>query len=56
MKIKANGSSIVEYTLLIVIVIAALISMGIFIKRSLEGNYREVGLHFSAGRQAVGWQ
>ena len=40
-----------EYTALIAVVIAALLSMLIYMRRSVSGRYKEIGDTFGHGRQ-----
>jgi len=42
-KMKNSGQSTLEYAVLIVCVVAALISMKIYLKRSVSGNLRQAG-------------
>ena len=48
---KPRGSFMVENAALMAIVVAALVSMAIYLKRAICGKYREVGDVFSQGRQ-----
>ena len=48
---KSRGSFMVENAALMAIVVAALVSMAIYLKRAISGKYREVGDVFSQGRQ-----
>lgn len=48
-----QGQSTLEYVILVGFVVAALIAMGIYMKRGLQGRYREstdqIGAQYSAG-------
>lgn len=46
-----KGSVTIEYAAFIAILIAALLGMSIYIKRALEGRWRQVGDAFGQGRQ-----
>jgi Flp pilus assembly pilin Flp len=46
-----KAMSIIEYSLLLVIVIAALFSMGAYLKRSVSGRWRQSADTFGSGRQ-----
>lgn len=46
-----KGMSIIEYSLLIAIVAAALIGMQIYVKRAISGNWKQAGDTFGFGRQ-----
>lgn len=46
-----KGVSIVEYSILIAVVAAALIGMQIYLKRAICGNWRAAGDVFGFGRQ-----
>ena len=50
MKIR-KGMSIIEYSLLIAIVVAALIGIQIYLKRGICGNWKAAGDVFGFGRQ-----
>lgn len=49
--VKYKGSLSIEYAVLIAIVVAALIVMSLYIKRTLSGKWRQVGDGFGYGRQ-----
>ena len=51
MKIYQKGNLILEYSILIAIVIAALVSMQVYVKRALCGRWRQTGDVFGSGRQ-----
>lgn len=46
-----RASSIVDYVLVFFVVMAVIVSMGAYIKRTLMGKYKETGDAFSHGRQ-----
>ena len=46
-----RGTSVLEYTAMIVIIAAALAGMSVYLKRALCGSYRVVGDAFGHGRQ-----
>ncbi|MBU0709386.1 MAG: hypothetical protein ABIH27_02580 [Candidatus Omnitrophota bacterium] len=46
-----KGVSIVEYTIFITAIIAAIIGMSIYIKRAASSQWRQVGDTFGFGRQ-----
>jgi len=48
---NSRAISVVEYSLLLVIVIAALFSIGVYIERSICGRWRQSGDSFGYGRQ-----
>lgn len=48
---RNKGNLILEYALLIAIVVAALVSMQLYVKRALCGRWRQTAEVFSAGRQ-----
>ena len=48
---KNKGSLILEYSILIAIVIAALVCMQVYVKRALCGRWRQAGDVFGSGRQ-----
>lgn len=50
-KVLQKGTSIIEYSLLIAIVVAALIGMQIYLKRAVCGNWKQAGDIFGFGRQ-----
>jgi len=51
--LKENGQSTLEYAVLIVVIIAALIAMQVYLKRGIQGRMREstdqIGEQFSPG-------
>ncbi len=53
LRVKARGQSTLEYVILIGFVVAALIAMGVYMKRGIQGKLREstdqVGEQYSAG-------
>ena len=51
MKKLKKGSLSLEYAVLLAIVVAALITMSGYIRRSLCGRWRDVGDAFGQGRQ-----
>lgn len=48
---EKRGAFSIEYAVLIAIVIAALLGMQIFIKRSIMGRWRQAADTFGAGKQ-----
>lgn len=52
-KLKSKGQSTLEYAVLIVVIIAALIAMQVYLKRGVQGRMREssdqIGEQFSPG-------
>lgn len=54
MKKFKSSSSTLEYAVLILIVVAALITMSGYVRRALSGRWREVGDTFGFGRQYGG--
>ncbi|MDD2679223.1 MAG: hypothetical protein PHO03_00255 [Candidatus Omnitrophica bacterium] len=46
-----KGFLSLEYALLIAVLVAALVAMGFYFKRSLSGKWREAGDSFGFGRQ-----
>ncbi|MBI4322873.1 MAG: hypothetical protein HY596_01210 [Candidatus Omnitrophica bacterium] len=48
---QRGGQTAVEYAVLIVVVVAALLAMAVYAKRALTGKWREVGDTFGYGRQ-----
>lgn len=48
---KNNGSVSLENAVLIAIVIAALIGMSVYLRRSICGKFRQAGDSFGYGRQ-----
>lgn len=48
---RRRGQTALEYAVLIAVVVAALVGMSIYVKRSLSGKWREVGDTFGHGRQ-----
>ena len=48
---RNRGSFILEYSVLIAIVIAALVCMQVYVKRAICGRWRQVGDVFGSGRQ-----
>lgn len=53
LRVKARGQSTLEYVILIGFVVAALIAMGVYMKRGIQGRLKEstdqVGEQYSAG-------
>ncbi|MBF0386476.1 MAG: hypothetical protein HQL20_01310 [Candidatus Omnitrophica bacterium] len=41
MRISARGQSLLEYTILVVVIIAALISMNTYLKRGIQGRWKD---------------
>lgn len=50
-RIKRKGFSILEYTILVVVVLAALIAMRFYVQRAIMGKYRQATDTFGFGRQ-----
>lgn len=48
---KKNATSVLEYTVLVTIIMAAFILMNRYIFRGLAGNWKEIGDSFGFGRQ-----
>ena len=48
---RHSGSLAIEYTVLVVIVVAALIGMQVYIRRAISGRWREAADGFGHGRQ-----
>ena len=48
---RRQGNIAIEYAVLAVVVIAALLGMSVFWMRALSGNWRQVGDSFGQGRQ-----
>ncbi len=48
---RKKGMSVVEYSLLLAIVIAALLAMQVYVKRAVSGRWKEAGDVFGYGRQ-----
>jgi len=46
-----KAMSVVEYSLLIAIVIAALVAMQVYVKRAINGRWKDAGDVFGFGRQ-----
>lgn len=46
-----NASSLVDYVLVFVVVVAVIVGMGVYVQRTLMGKYKETGDAFSHGRQ-----
>ncbi len=51
MNLEKRGAFTIEYAFLIAIIVAALIGMSVYLKRSLCGKWRTVGDTFGYGRQ-----
>ena len=51
MRNNLKGFAAIEYIIMILVILAALIGMADFIRRSLSGKYRETGNAFGYGRQ-----
>lgn len=51
---KKSASSIVDYVLVFFVVVAVIISMAVYVQRTLMGKYKETGDTFSHGRQYDG--
>ncbi len=50
-RINHKGLTVIEYSVMITVIVAALIGMSVVIKRSLSGKWRGVGDQFGSGRQ-----
>jgi len=50
-KIDKKSQSILSYVLLIAVLTFALISMGVFIKRAIQGKYRQSADVYGGGEQ-----
>jgi Flp pilus assembly pilin Flp len=48
---KSNAQSTFEYIAIIILIAAALIAIGKFLQRSLQGRYRQSADTFSSGEQ-----
>lgn len=48
---RGRGQTAVEYAVLLVVVVAALLTMAVYAKRALTGKWREAGDTFGYGRQ-----
>ena len=48
---RRTGQSVIEYAVLIAVLVAALMGMGVYAKRSLLGKWRGVGDTFGFGQQ-----
>jgi len=48
---KKKGMSVVEYSLLMAVLIAALLAMQVYVKRAVNGRWKEAGDVFGFGRQ-----
>ena len=46
-----KGSLFLEYTFIILVVIAAWLSVGRYVKRAVFGRWRQVGDYYASGRQ-----
>jgi Flp pilus assembly pilin Flp len=53
MRKSLTGQSILDYTLLFAIVVAALLIMGYYIRNSISGKYRDTGDTFAGGEQYI---
>ncbi len=51
MKINAKGVSVIEYTLITAVVVAALLGMQFYVKRAISGRWRQAADTFGYGRQ-----
>jgi Flp pilus assembly pilin Flp len=51
MRRRRGGFAMAEYAAFIGIIVAALISMAVYMKRAMMGRYKEVGDAFGHGRQ-----
>jgi len=50
-KINNRAVSVIEYSLIVAVVIAALLGMSIYFKRAISGRWRQAGDVFGYGRQ-----
>lgn len=48
---RKKGVSVVEYSLLLAIIIAALLAIQVYVKRAVSGRWKEAGDVFGYGRQ-----
>ncbi len=48
---NAKGVSVIEYTLITIVVLAALLGMQIYMKRAISGRWRQAADTFGYGRQ-----
>jgi len=48
---RSRGFLSLEYALLVAVLIAALVGMAVYLKRSLSGKWRQAGDAFGQGRQ-----
>ncbi len=46
-----RGISVIEYSMLVAVAVAALLSMSIYLKRAICGHWRQAGDAFGYGRQ-----
>jgi Flp pilus assembly pilin Flp len=46
-----SGMAMIEYVVLLLAILTALISFSYYVKRSLQGNYRKAGENFGYGRE-----
>lgn len=51
MRRNNTGSLSIDYALLIAVLVAVLLGMAVYLKRSLSGKYKEAGDTFGRGRQ-----
>jgi Flp pilus assembly pilin Flp len=51
MPARQGGQIMFEHMVLFILVVAALVTMGVYIKRGLSGKWREVGDSFGHGKQ-----
>lgn len=50
-KIYIKGVSVIEYSLIVAVAVAALLSMSIYVKRAISGRWRQAADTFGYGRQ-----
>jgi Flp pilus assembly pilin Flp len=51
MKINRRAASVIEYSLLVAVTVAAIIGIQIYLKRAISGNWRQAADTFGYGRQ-----
>ena len=47
----ARGQIMLEHAVLVAVIVAAVLSMAVYLKRAINSKYREVGDAFGQGRQ-----
>ena len=51
-RIDKKAISVIEYSLIIVVVVAALLAIHVYLKRAVSGRWRQAADTFGYGRQA----